>query len=165
MKQVQEQVGENLYELAIELNAQIDEVQRLLGAVASLGATSTPGSFFGTHRGAKDAFTAEICKHEGFIWLFRQSEFKDAFEYFEKRIEKPRVSEWQIALLKLYFLKAFAGSGWQAFSESSWLPRKISKTEKDRALAIATELLTFVRDGLGRPDDLICTPSAPMGQI
>jgi len=146
------QVGENLWKLAVELTAQIVELGRFITVSLWDPKASMLGFLYGIDRGAKKPFTEEICKHPGFIWLFRQSEFDAAFQYFEQRIEKNEPGEWEIVSLKMQFLHSFAGSGWQAFSDSSWLPRKISTSEKVRAVEIAIELLIFVKAGLGRPD-------------
>ena len=54
--------------------------------------------------------------------------------------------------MRTRLLHAIAGSGWQLLDESSWIPKTISKEEKDRAVEIAVELLTFIQDGVSRPD-------------
>ena len=147
------QVATNLGDLAIELQAQIRELSRFMTVSLWDPEASMPRFLHGIDRGAKKPFTEEICKHSGFIWLFRQSEFDEAFQYFAQQIEKIKPGEWQIIVLKkMKFLYYFAGIGWQAFSDSISLPRKITTSEKARAVEIAKELLIFVKAGIGRPD-------------
>ncbi len=146
------QVGENLRKLAVELAAQIVELKRFMTVSLWDPKASMPGFLYEMDQGAKKPFTKQICKHPGFIWLFRQSEFDAAFQYFEQRTEKNNPGEWQIVSLKMEFLYSFAGYGWQALSDSRRLPRKISTSEKERAVEIAIELLIFVKAGLGRLD-------------
>ena len=156
-KQLQEQVGENLWKLAAELVTQIDDIESSLGImrgghdVIMLPAPKIP-RFSELGLDAKDPFRAEICNQPGFTWLFGQPEFKLAYEHFEKKIETTKISDGEIVLLKTRFVHSFAGYGWLAFSESSSLPKTISKKKKTRAVQLAKELLAFLEEGVGRPD-------------
>jgi len=152
-----EQVGENLRELAVELVTRIDLIDRSLGRIPYLDGVNVKAApkilnFSELGLGAKDPFGAEICNQPGFTWLIGQPDYKLAYEHFENKIEKVKVSDGEIVLLKTRFVHSFAGCGWQAFSESSLLPKTFSKEKKTRATKLAKDLLAFVEDGVGRPD-------------
>ena len=156
-KQQREQVGENLRKLAVELVTQIDLIERSLGRIPGLHGVNLFDppkipNFSELGLGAKDPFGAEICNQPGFTWLTSQADYKLAYEHFENKIEKTKISDCEIVLLKTRFLHSFAGCGWQAFSESSLLPKTFSKEKKTRATKLSKDLLAFVDEGVVRPD-------------
>jgi len=151
MKQ-QTQLAQDLYQLAIEIVEYMNASER---ALAPRDIWNNPhGSFPDVDAGLQklNRFTEEIRKHPGFVWLAKKSDFNDALQFFEEEIRKIEDSELEIARMKTHLLHAIAGSGWQLLDDSSWTPKKISKKEKENAVNRANELLTFVKDGLGRPD-------------
>ena len=154
MKQEQ-QLAENLYKLAIELAEQVNTTDRSLAPPHSLWNVVPGSTKIKAELEKINEFSEKIDKHPGFTWMTKKPIFKEALQYFEKEIRKIQDSEFEIARMKIRLLQAIAGSGWQLLDDLSFLPRKIPKKEKDRAIEIATELLTFVNDGVGRPDYLI----------
>ena len=149
-KQLQEQVGENLWKLAAELVTQIDDIESSLGImrgghyVLDIPAPRIP-RFSELGLDAKDPFRAETCNQPGFTWLFGQPEFKLAYEHFEKKIETTKISVGEIVLLKTRFVHSFAGYGWLAFSESSSLPKTISKKKKNPRCSVSEGVVGFLR--------------------
>ena len=67
-----------------------------------------PNPPVGTNWSINDPFTSEIPREAGFVWLHNQSEYEDAFSYFEGLlIEKGRLG-WSQALSKMRFLEIVA---------------------------------------------------------
>ena len=153
MKQ-QEQVGKDLYQLAVELGEQVRATDRSLFPDPSMMWSDDPDPFpnIEAERQKLNRFLGEIRKHPGYIWLANQSDFNAALQIFDEEIRKIQDSDFEIARMRTRLLCAIAGSGWQLMDDSSYIPRRILKDEKERVVEIAGELLTFVHDGVGRPD-------------
>jgi hypothetical protein len=149
--QQEEKIAESLYELSTQLVGQINSSERHLAPISWF---PTSSSFPDPKVELKkiDNFLVKMRKHPGHEWLAKQPDFDRCLHLFEKEVDKSKESELDISRKKMRLLHAIAGCGWQILDESSWIPRKFSKSEKVRVIEIATELLNFTKEGLGRPD-------------
>jgi len=153
----QEQIVMNLGELAMELNEQSSSLEKSLFPDPSTFWSVGPGSVspnpnINAMLRSLNKSVEEIHGHPGFVWLERSPHFDETLQFFEKEINKVEDSEFNIARKRVRLLEAIAWSGWLLLNDSSWTPRKFSRAEKTHAVEIATELLAFAKNGLGRPD-------------
>ncbi len=95
-----------------------------------------------------DPFTSELRSMAGFVWLMRQSDFVETSQYFSELIEKKGLRDWRCALARLGFIEAIANMGGVELRFPDWKPHKFKTSEKARIIARASDLLSYLKQGI-----------------